>query len=272
MRRTEETAEKATRIFVAADHVLLQAGYDAPALHSHQALHLLIGLEGPVRLQTAAEDGRKHTESQGFLLDTGVPHCCGREPRNMLVLLADSTSDLAAGLREKLNGRSYCPIEHRAAEELAACYRDKLLKGKEDAGQYKDFYAFLLERLQLRKPYRQMDLRILEVIRGVQERESLEAGLLPALAGQVSLSESRLSHLFRESTGISLNSFLLLSRIQKTYRYLSEDESGGLTAACLRAGFSSSAHFAAQHRQLFGLPPRDIALRARFLFAQDCGI
>src|SRR5688572_24786291 len=82
----------------------------------------------------------------------------------------------------------------------------------------------------------------------------LELGAnLPEIARRVRLSESRLSHLFRERFGTPLRSWrswlLLRSGMLSVYSGIS------ITEAAHAAGFADTAHLSRTHRNALGVPP-----------------
>nr|WP_229509023.1 helix-turn-helix domain-containing protein [Massilia sp. CCM 8734] len=71
-------------------------------------------------------------------------------------------------------------------------------------------------------------------------------------ARQVGLSSSRLQHLFKAQTGVSLRRYRLWARLQATMSGVMDGMT--LTHAAHAAGFSSSAHLSAAFKTMFGLP------------------
>ncbi|NQX46577.1 helix-turn-helix transcriptional regulator [Paenibacillus tritici] len=57
---------------------------------------------------------------------------------------------------------------------------------------------------------------------------------------QFGLSNSRLSHLFKENTGISLSGYMVLHKLQKATYLIFEGLS--ITDAAMAAGFDSPSH------------------------------
>lgn len=80
---------------------------------------------------------------------------------------------------------------------------------------------------------------------------------LEALAAPAGLSASRFRRLFRAATGVTLRRYRLWIAMGAATRAIAAGES--LTAAALDAGFSSSAHFSAAFREMFGLEPSRLA-------------
>jgi AraC-like DNA-binding protein len=80
---------------------------------------------------------------------------------------------------------------------------------------------------------------------------------LADLARQVRLSESRLLHLFKATTGVPLRRYKIWIAMGAATRAVGRG--ANLTTAALDAGFSSSAHFSATFREMFGLEPSRLA-------------
>ncbi len=76
---------------------------------------------------------------------------------------------------------------------------------------------------------------------------------LSRMARQLGLSESRLMHIFKRDIGIPFRRYRLWVSMGAALRMIREGAS--LTDAALGAGFSSSAHFSASFREMFGIEP-----------------
>jgi AraC-like DNA-binding protein len=76
---------------------------------------------------------------------------------------------------------------------------------------------------------------------------------LTVLAGIAGLSTSRFTHLFKDVTGVPVRRYKLWLAMGAAMRSLAQGEN--LTVAALSGGFSSSAHFSAAFREMFGLEP-----------------
>jgi AraC-like DNA-binding protein len=73
------------------------------------------------------------------------------------------------------------------------------------------------------------------------------------LANAVSLSPSRLAHLFAEQVGVPIRRYRLWRAIREAIRLCLSGAS--LTEAAHATGFSDSAHFSNSFRDLFGMTP-----------------
>ena len=100
------------------------------------------------------------------------------------------------------------------------------------------------------------DERVAATLRWLAEGPA-EPHRLASVAADVRLSPSRFLHLFKESTGVPFRRYRLWARMGAAVRALVAGVS--LTEAALDAGFSSSAHFSAAFREMFGLAPSRLA-------------
>lgn len=78
---------------------------------------------------------------------------------------------------------------------------------------------------------------------------------LETLADAVALSPSRLSHLFKQEVGDSVNNLLLSLRLNKAARLL-EFTTQSISTISDEVGFHSAFYFSRQFRQRFGMNPR----------------
>ena len=90
---------------------------------------------------------------------------------------------------------------------------------------------------------------------------------LQSIAKELSLSASRLSHLFKEQTGMPLKSYVVLHKLQKAYIHLFQNSN--ITEAAMRAGFDSPSHFAYTNKNLTGMSGKDIIKDSVFLKVSD---
>jgi AraC-like DNA-binding protein len=77
-----------------------------------------------------------------------------------------------------------------------------------------------------------------------------------AIAGHIALSESRLQHLFKESFGMPIRSYIHWQRLKMSAQAIIEGST--LTAAAYQGGFADSAHFTRTFTQMFGMTPSNV--------------
>lgn len=99
------------------------------------------------------------------------------------------------------------------------------------------------------------DERIKQIIAQIISGEWLNYSV-KEISESVFLSESRLTHLFKEEVGISLKSYILIRRMEHAYRFVSVG--GKVTQAAMESGFASSAHLAYTCKTLTGISITDV--------------
>ncbi|WP_232464113.1 helix-turn-helix domain-containing protein [Brevundimonas diminuta] len=97
--------------------------------------------------------------------------------------------------------------------------------------------------------------RLRRAVRVLRRRPD-EVEVLAEAARASGWSPSRLRHLTRLHTGVSLKRLRLWAKLDRAIRLAKAG--ARLTDAALDAGFSSSAHLSAAHAALVGLSPRDL--------------
>jgi len=107
-----------------------------------------------------------------------------------------------------------------------------------------------------------LDGRICELLEILQNCDCYDH-TVENFSKKVYLSSSRLSHLFREQTGVPLKSYILFHQLEKAFTALL----GGanITDAALLAGFDSPSHFAATVKKWMGMPVSASIKNSEFL-------
>lgn len=102
-----------TEIYLAENHLLLEAGYGKPEMRSHSACHVLISLYGDMRVIMDKED----VICCGAVLPSGTAHIVDNFGEPFLVFLFDITSSVAGQIRY------FAVLEEQAAEDIACSYQ-----------------------------------------------------------------------------------------------------------------------------------------------------
>jgi AraC-like DNA-binding protein len=183
---------------------------------------------------------------------------CGDQP--MACLYIDAQSDdyaiLSGGMAR---------IERRVAFGIAggAAYLDALARLR--AGEaWADIRGEVAAALGLRRPARR-DEAVSDAVRRLHA-DPAEGTDLAELAARAGLSPSRFLHRFKDATGVPFRRYRVWARMGAAVRSIVAD--GNLTDAAYKAGFSSSAHFSAAFRAMFGMPP-SVLSQARFSIVES---
>lgn len=221
------------------EYVLLKVDYSDPKPHKHFAYHLILSLGE--RMTWSIE--QKTIQAKAVFIRSDVMHTGMMPQQGALVLTFYEFSSYAFLLDQLyLKGQPYALLDH----EKYALVMEQIKCGDKDLGER------LIQVLQLdKKVERSFDQRIVQVIDYLEQVESVEHDVISALCDIVCLSQSRLSHLFKEETGITLHQYMAFMKLKKTFVYCKQGMS--FTKACVLAGFSSSSHFAATCKRMFGM-------------------
>ncbi len=222
------------KLFFEKTYIIVVPTYKETLVHHHNMLHVFFGNDD-LRLSA----GGKELCGNVIILENDVEH---KAPDGEIAffLFVDPTSHFAEVLREKfLRGE---PI---AVFNLPDLMFDKTNITEEIIK--KTVFDFAGE-VQLSKL--NLDERILQILQNIDSFKHL-GERVSELAEKYSYSESYLTHLFKNETGIALKSYLLMRQFEYVWREVMKGRS--LTDASMDAGFSSPSHFSDVCRKLTGI-------------------
>lgn len=215
--------------------------------HDHFATQISFGLDGPFRARSGPEDAWVATRSAVFAANR--PHqldCGGILMAHLFVERRigrpGAETLLPAGFE---NHPSFAPVS--AALRAARCGTLSI----DDAGlAVERWLACLDASAPSASGSAGFDPRIARALDWIAAHpgEDIDGA---RLAGQVHLSESRFTHLFRQQTGLSLSRYLLWSRLLDGVEALAMH--GSLTQAAHAAGFADLAHMSRTFSRTFGV-------------------
>jgi AraC family transcriptional regulator, arabinose operon regulatory protein len=108
---------------------------------------------------------------------------------------------------------------------------------------------------------RKLDARI-EEVQYLLSKQMRQLIRIDELAAAVGLSPSRLSHLFKESTGLSIIDTLNQMRIQEAVLLLQHTDRSA-SEVCYNVGFQNYNHFTKQFRKWYGVNPSAVKKERR---------
>lgn len=253
---------KLTEIYSSIDHILLLDDYSDPKLHKHFAKHLIISLDDEISCMIE----EKSITCNGILINSNVMHTIDSKNQQVLVFLFDETSDIAEEFQEQyFTDKQFAILPKEKVKEIVKIWSQFIECKKENITHtYKKTFKEIMEVCNIRvKVVLNKDDRIKSAIEYLNCIDSISEDTLDELARHVFLSKSRLSHLFKEQVGISLNQFLVIEKMRKTYEYL--DKGYSITDAAIKAGFNSSSHFADTNKAMFGLTANELKKDMRYI-------
>lgn len=242
-------------VFEGEDHVSFITNKVKAAEHSHYYIQITIGLKESFNLET---EGVKSTV-RGIIIDSNVLHNLDGNDSWQYYMLVNPESNFGMEIKRRFLSKSNTyELELDLVESMI-----HLLRNIECSNTYQTFIKQIMHVLEI--PYRSycaVDTRCENVIEMIKQ-SPLSQLTLPFLAQQVYLSESRLSHLFKEEVGISISSYLVHEKVRQAFHLIFEGNT--LTNAAIEAGFSSSSHFSRCVREKLGMSPSIIAKDSRYV-------
>ena len=241
-----------TKLYEANNHILICTETLQPAEHSHMAAHIIISIDGSMKVQCAGAEYLCH----GILVPSGISHAVDTQGNAVLVFLYDCTTEVAKQIRE------VACIPEEICKEIVQLYAD--MESASDS--YYGFEKAVLSRLRITGAATNVtDDRIQTAMEFIRAKAT-EKVTCRYVADAVHLSQSRFSHLFREQVGMTFTAYLIYQRILYVYTQMLQGKS--ITDAALEAGFSSSAHFADVNRRVFGISASTITRNLDFIKVQ----
>lgn len=224
------------------DHLLMRSEYRTPDPHSHLAVHLIVALNGSLHCQIAGES----FDTDAVFIASDVCHTAFANNGELLVFLFDTTSRYAKKIYGAyLQDKPCCRLSKEETESIRDLW-------KRSEGDLLNADSMILDALRLKSETAiPEDKRITEILDFLKSLDEIPENIVPLLCDKVSLSKSRLSHLFSEKVGISLHRYLAMDKMKKGYIHF--QKYGNITEAALRAGFDSPSHFASTCKRMFGI-------------------
>ena len=229
-----------SRIVFQKSYITIVPSFEKTDTHKHPLMHLFFGKNGC----KITADGN---EIQGniILLDSNVKHIVKEGNGCDFFLLIDPTSVIAEQLIDRYMQKSFYADISRNNVDVTT---DLLNISDEEIIQIAENVLSSLGVTT--KEIGTKDERIEKIIANIISGEWLNYSV-KKIAEEVFLSESRLTHLFKEEAGISLKSYILIRKMECAYKFVSLG--GKITQGAQEGGFSSSAHLAYTCKTLTGV-------------------
>lgn len=227
-----------------------QAPGDESAPHAHHAMHLVLARSGELRVQVGDGEHR----APGVLTAPDVVHAVDAAGHVVVLAFWDPESIDGASLRDAFEGD---------ARLISHDERDALLVGLPEAPGRDDLDAFMArarDSLAASTSRPKMHPRVRALLKVLRDDAEIDTSL-EALAARVSLSPSRLMHVFTESVGVPLRPYLLWLKLQRAATSIVNGV--GLSEAAVEAGFADAAHMSRTFKRMFGMTPSALQRRSR---------
>lgn len=206
-------------------------------LHAHPAAELILSRSGTFSIATTSST---YSNLSFALIDANVPHQLFSEKGAIQLLMLECPSRL---LQEYL-----APF---SISLTAGIYTQKTKSAKSKLLDH------LLQLATQNTIPKTEDQRIQTCLDFFLYESTDYPQMIQDLKEKVYLSESRLSHLFKQEIGISLKKYVVWSRLKKAFRMVLQ-ENLNMYDAALQSGFYDQAHLSNAFKQLLGLRPSEV--------------
>ncbi|HWV56100.1 MAG TPA: AraC family transcriptional regulator [Longimicrobiales bacterium] len=216
--------------------------------HSHHAVQIAVGLDGPVGLHGPDES---RVTAPGIIVAPDVPHQFAAMGSLLAMIFVDPESHEGRWLQRSLRA----PVSEIPQAKLDAC-QPALRSIWDDPVDAPDtarlIHSVVRQLCAGPPPLRQLDPRIIKGLEVIRRMDTAKI-TLDAVAGAVFLSPSRFAHLFSEEVGLPFRRYVLWRRM--TRAMLAVGRGSTLSAAAHACGFADSAHLTRTCHQMLGQAP-----------------
>ncbi len=261
--RINRKPKASTLFFFNGQALFLGQGTDTNP-HIHHALQIAIGLKDEFKILW----NDQWNSTRFVVIDADVSHQLTGPASGQAILLLEPGTRIAENIRKKYlhNTTAAFPKFEQVYPFVQALGDSALppLSCKNARTAMTDVIKALVPEQKHIQP---KDPRILKILAHLENLEEKKISL-SGLSHFISLSESRLVHLFKEETGIPIRRYLLWLRLMEALYLILGNAS--FTRAAHETGFADSAHLSRTFKQMFGIPPNQILKNSQFVQAISC--
>lgn len=237
-----------SRIIFQDSYIIVLPSFHSVKVHTHPMLHLFMSRQ---ECEVIVED--KPVRGRAIFLDSNVKHILPQGNHCEMFLLIDPTSILSSQIKDRyLKNQRFCSLVEtgwKLPENILRMTDEETVSEVEKA---LTAFQIVFDRCEACDP------RIEELKKRISRVEYLNQSI-GEIAKDFFLSESRLTHLFKQEKGIALRSYILIRQMEQAYRLVLLGEN--ITDAAMKAGFCSSAHLALTCKKLTGISISDVLKR-----------
>lgn len=222
---------------------------EALELHSHTTGSICICLDGVFKIKA---NGSWKKNLTSICVPPGIAHEIVSENKLILFLFIEPYD---RDFKRLFNDSKHLTlIKSSIVEEIRENFSKIGLQFNSE--KYRDFFHKVSDVFNFyeHRNY-EIDGRITEVLK-ILEQENIDNIPVQEIAKRVSLSSSRLSHLFSSQLGIPIATYRIWIKLKRFSLLMKNTQS--LTEAAHESGFYDSSHFANSFKKKFGTEPYKI--------------
>lgn len=239
-----------SKIIIANGIALFVGSIFDTVFHKHHAIQITFGIDEKFDLQSEDE----LIQSRAIIIDSDTSHRLMGKGGTQALLLIEPESLYGAVIRNTFgNENNIFNTEHIFKPIFYRELSDYILS--EDF-PIKEILNLIFAYLDISIPDTSIIDRRLGTIVELIEKNNEKKIAIEALASHVSLSESRLQHLFKAQMGISIKRYLLWKRMMDGIKIIANGNN--FTFSAHESGFSDSSHMSRTCKEMFGITLSDL--------------
>jgi methylphosphotriester-DNA--protein-cysteine methyltransferase len=253
------------RAYLRPGHGVYLGGGPTTNLHASHSVKILMALEGSFRVRAGS---KPWAQVRSIVIGSEVPHAFESNGAPVAIFWIHPEAFFALG-----RGRRLSTATAPLPAALEASVRVPLRRHGElggDPGELDAIAAGLVRGLRSDAVVSRLDprvARVIDILSHLDSDPSSGPNAGPpdhgALAARVNLSPTRLTHLFRQETGISLRNYQLWNRGRSALARI--DPTRSLTALAHDTGFADGAHLSRTSRRMLGVKPTLVHRHCTFI-------
>jgi AraC-like DNA-binding protein len=254
--KLDEVAGNKIAVFGSAEKLGFLCNRLDTSRHRHFAIQLTLALDDPFTVQLADEEP---CEQVAALIPSEMPHRFTSFSGYHFFLLIDPLSPLGLRLESRTKMESSVP-------SLPSSLIEKIWRSARTIRSHSAYEKLYNQIVSLVQDWsagfekRELDDRVRQAIHQCQQSQDKKMSL-SRLARLVHLSESRLVHLFKQETGVTVRRYLKWLRTLDALNTIQSSDTS-LTDVAHEVGFSDQAHFTRTFREMFGISPSFVLRKA----------
>ncbi|WP_461612644.1 helix-turn-helix domain-containing protein [Clostridium sp. Marseille-QA1073] len=247
-------------IFYSDDHISFITNKIDASLHIHNSIQITVSIEEKFSVKIK----NNIINESGIIINSNVSHeLFGKDGWQIYFLINPESIFGEKIKRMYMKNKDFYIIPEDATEAIRELVKEKHI-AIDNKAKYNKFISEIYSILSLENYTinHLLDERVDKVLKYIANNNLTEVSL-ESLSKSVFLSESRLSHLFKENIGISISSYILNYKVRKAFKLIFEGQS--ITTSALEAGFYSSSHLTNVCKEKLGMIPSAIKKNSRYL-------
>jgi AraC-like DNA-binding protein len=216
-------------------------------IHTNHCAKLIIAEE-----PFSVSHGHQTIEATGAIIRSDVSHSVRSEGGLNISIYIDPESDIGKEINDIFKKDKILKLKDEVVKDLLLFFRYPLESHFTELEVKNVLIKTLLNRDTLQEEHKTIDERIQSVITHIKSSENYSISFAELLS-ICSLSESRLIHLFKKETGITIRRYILWCRLQKSLRAMASGSS--IKQSAQLAGFTDAAHLNRTFVSMYGVNP-----------------